>query len=423
MMSTHRSRTLMRSAAAGVGIVLLAAACGGNSDGTSGSSSTGSASNLTKSEIKLGLLISKTGSSSSSDAPGADAATAWQEWVNANGGLNGHPVKMVVSDDKGDPATSVANAKAMAADTTILAITSQESNTEVAVSDVLKKENVAVVGATGYSPTIWGALPNYFSTAPAGFPTDVLAQFVSAKAVGATTWMAGDCAEVAACKATVPLRQPAATSMGLSYKGSLSISAAAPSYTAECLKVVKAGADFMQLAFSPDAAKRFINDCNAQGYEGWYGATAGSVSGVLTKIDGVRLAGGLHGFPWWGDEPAVAQYRDAMKEYAPDADYQTPSATAVWAALELIRKALATVSDSPTRQDVFSGLYGLHDEDLGGLLPQKMTYAQGKPAPQVMCLWIYRLEDGKFSSAALTGPSGNSVSSGTLKSDCVKPLG
>ena len=404
-------------------LTLTASACGGNAAG--GTSTTGGASQaaLTKSEIKLGLLISKTGSSASSDKDGADSATAWQQWVNDNGGIAGHPVKLVIMDDKGDGATSLAAAKTLVEDSGVLALTSQESNTEAAVSSYLKTQSIAVVGATGYSPTIWGALPNYFSTVPAGFPTDVLAQFVSAKAVGATKWTAVSCAEVAACKATEPLYAPAAKQQGLTYIGAQSVSSTAPSYTAECLKLIRSGADFIQIAVSPAAAKRLIADCKAQGYTGWFGATAGSVNAELTKVSGLRLAGGLQGFPWWADAPAAKQYRDAMARYQPKADSTNPGATSVWAALEMVRKALANAGDSPTRQDVFNGLYALHDEDLGGLLPQRMTYTKDKGAPQVLCAWLYKLENGKFSSAAQSGSSGNSVASGDLKTDCVTPLG
>lgn len=413
-------RGALRASIASLLVVAVTSGCGGTK--TSATSSD-SHSNLTKSEIKIGLMISKTGLAASSDKPGADVATAWQDWINDNGGIAGHPVKVVIADDKGDAPTALAGAKSLVADPGVLALTSQESNTETAVSAYLKTQDIAVVGATGYSPAIWGVLPNYFSTVPAGFPTDVLGQFLSAKAAGAKSWTAAMCAEVAACKAAEPLYAPGAAQQGLSYAGAFSVSSTAPSYTAECLKAIHSGADYIQIAFAPAAAKRMVADCKAQGYQGWFGASEGSVSADITTASGVRLAGGLQGFPWWTSDAPVKQYRDAMARYQPKADATNPSATSVWASLELTHKALAEVGDNPTRQDVFTGLYGLHDEDLGGLLPQKMTYTKDKGAPQVLCLWLYKYENGTFSSAAQSGPSGNSVASGDLKTDCVKPLG
>jgi branched-chain amino acid transport system substrate-binding protein len=101
--------------------------------------------------------------------------------------------------------------------------------------------------------------------------------------------------------------------------------------------------------------------------------------------------------------------------------YQTPAATSVWTALELTRKALASAGETVTRQTVFDGLYGLKDENLGGLLPQKVTFTKGTPPAASFCVWLYKLENGNFASAAL-GDSGNGET-GDLKSSCMKPLG
>src|SRR5260370_15582558 len=51
---------------------------------------------------------SLTGAQASSSDQGATVAPAWAAWINANGGLGGHPVQVVVMDDKGDPATAQA---------------------------------------------------------------------------------------------------------------------------------------------------------------------------------------------------------------------------------------------------------------------------------------------------------------------------
>jgi branched-chain amino acid transport system substrate-binding protein len=104
-------------------------------------------------------------------------------------------------------------------------------------------------------------------------------------------------------------------------------------------------------------------------------------------------------------------------------DYQDPTSTATWASLELFRKAMANASDQPTRDEVFSAYYTLKNEDLGGLLPQAVTFTKGQPAPKMNCFWVYKLDGGKFTSAEPSDPSGNTVSSGPLKTACAKPLG
>lgn len=399
-------------------LAVTVGACGSDSGGGGGDSAAARAA-LTKSEIKVGFLVATTGSSGTSDGPGGPAAEAWADWVNANGGLNGHPVTVVLKDTKSDSAAASAAAKELLADPAVLAITTASANTEAPQAAVLGGKDVAVVGSTGYSPEVWGKLTNYFATGPQSGVTNILAQFASAKAVGAKVWTSAICAEVAACKASKPLYDPATKQFGLTLGGAFEVASTAPSYTAECLKVINAKTDYLQLGIPPAAGSRIVADCDAQGYTNWFGATAGALSKSLTEIDGIRLAGGLNGFPWWADAPPAAQYRDAMKRYKPDADSENPSATATWAGLEVIRAALAKVGDTPTRADVFTGLYTLKDFDLDGLLSKKVTYTKGEPAPSLNCVWLYRYEDGKFGSAPLDGPSGNSVASGDLKSDCL----
>ena len=394
---------------------LAVASCGNGESGKNDAANPA----LTKSEIKIGLIVSRTGTSSSSDKPGADAALAWQKWVNAGQGIAGHPVRVIVKDDKSDGATATAAANDLLADPSVLSISADASNTEQPVAAVLGGKDVAVIGATGYQPKIWTAQPNYFPTGPQAFPAVVTAEFASAKAVGATKFASVYCAEVAACKEAETMYGPIAKQQGIQYVGSVAAATTAPNYTAECLRMKRQGADLIQISIAPAAGRKLINDCRAQGYQGYFGVTAGAVNAELTKTPGAKLAGGLQGFPWWADDQPVQQFRDAMKKYTPDADYANPAATSVWAALEMTRKAAAGIGDKPTRKDIIAGLHAIKDEDLGGLLPQKMTYTEGKPGPAVTCLWLYKLQDGKFAGAPLPGPSGNSVTSGPLKSDCM----
>ncbi|ONH55524.1 hypothetical protein CcI49_28870 [Frankia sp. CcI49] len=393
-------------------------ACGSDSGGD-GPDVDAARAALTKSEIKIGVLVASTGTSSTADASAGPVAEAWADWVNTNGGLNGHPVTVVLKDTKSDSAAASAAAKELLSDSGVLAITMASANTEAPQAAVLGGKDVAVVGSTGYSPEVWGKLTNYFATGPQSGITNILAQFASSKAVGAKTWTGVVCAEVAACKASKAIYDVGTKQFGLTLGGAFEVSSTAPSYTAECLKIIGAKTDYMQLGIPPAAGSRLVADCDAQGYTEWIGATAGALNRTLTEIDGIRLAGGLNGFPWWADAPAAAEFRDAMKEFKPDADYENPGATAAWAGLQVIRAAMAKVGDSPTRADVFTGLYTLKDFDLGGLLSKKVTYTEGEPAPPLDCVWLYRYEDGKFGAAPLDGPSGNSVASGDLKSDCL----
>src|SRR5262249_4611597 len=131
------------------------------------------------------------------------------------------------------------------------------------------------------------------------------------------------------------------------------------------------------------------------------------------------MNGAIDGFPWWSNDPQVKTFRNAFKKYAPGKKYQDSTATATWDAFELFRKAMANASANPTSQEVIDAMYKLKDEDLGGLLPQKLTYTQGQPAPFINCFWLYKYDTKTGAKVVKSSdPSGNSKTSGDLKSDC-----
>src|SRR5256884_3604813 len=54
--------------------------------------------------------------------------------------------------------------------------------------------------------------------------------------------------------------------------------------------------------------------CKTQGYLGYFGASATSVTAALYNTRGIKLAGGLNAFPWWVDDAPVKNFRDAMTD-------------------------------------------------------------------------------------------------------------
>ncbi len=47
---------------------------------------------------------------------------AWASWTNAHGGINGHPVKMIVKDDAPEPVGGAAVAKELVEQDHVMAI-------------------------------------------------------------------------------------------------------------------------------------------------------------------------------------------------------------------------------------------------------------------------------------------------------------
>lgn len=55
--------------------------------------------------LRIGVSVSLTGTFGKDGNLVKDAYTLWKETVNAKGGINGHPVELIIYDDKSDPAT------------------------------------------------------------------------------------------------------------------------------------------------------------------------------------------------------------------------------------------------------------------------------------------------------------------------------
>lgn len=369
---------------------------------TPASSTPASTALARKSTIVIGTPVGVTGPSAGTQVSVTYVGAAWEAWVNANGGINGHPVKVVFNDVKGDPATASSVAKEMVEkDKIIAAVGATDSGTETVYQKVFTDAKVPVIGGTCYSSGVTcGRVPGIFNVSTS-VPAIVQVQVVSAKAVGAKRFGVASCAEIAACSAAEPLYRPTAEALGLTYGGLVKVAGAAPDYTAECLTLKNAGVDFVQLSASATVGARLARDCDRQGYSPTFGASGGTAAeaelGPVSK-GGYTFAGGLQGFPWWVDDAPVKQYREVMDKYAKGKDTSNPTSTAAWASYELFRKAMARASDNPTSQEVFEAIYALRDEDLGGLLPQKMTYPKDQPSPLISCFYLYRLDLGKFTA-------------------------
>lgn len=98
----------------------------------------------------LGYLTDITGVARANYAPDSEGFRLYMDVVNARGGINGHPVKVVVEDGKSDPTLSGAVAQKLIFEDKVLAIVGLGfSVSQPPVMALTKKEAVPVV--TGYT--------------------------------------------------------------------------------------------------------------------------------------------------------------------------------------------------------------------------------------------------------------------------------
>ena len=114
---------------------LALAACGGSS---TGNSTTGT----TKSTYVIGLTGAFTGSNANVGVPIRDGAKAYFDQLNAKGGVDGHPVKLVAIDDKATPALGAANVKDILSQGGLAMLGLHNSNVVAAVQADLAKNQL-----------------------------------------------------------------------------------------------------------------------------------------------------------------------------------------------------------------------------------------------------------------------------------------
>ena len=368
-------------------------------------------------------MAATTGDSAAGQRNIDKVAAAWVTWTNDHGGINGHPVELIWRDSAGDSAKAMSVAKELVEQEQVIAIVASDSATENAWAPYLQEQRIPVVGSFGFSSDVWGKLDNFF-TLKTDVTGIVAGPLLAAKSIGATTFGAVVCAENPSCAQAEQLYQPLLEAIDVNYAGLATAAFNEPSYTAQCLALMDAGADYIQINLTTTGATRLMQDCSQQGYEGTFGLADGTVlaSAMKETPGGAKVFGVIDGFPWWVDSGPARDFHAAMTDAGLDEDdYGNSAYTATWSALETFKKAMADAPANPTSADVFTGMYGLSDEDLGGLLAQKVNFSAGQPAAPVLCYWYYRYEDGEFSTAPDDSPSGNTVSSGDFKSSCFDP--
>jgi branched-chain amino acid transport system substrate-binding protein len=189
---------------------------------------------------------------------------AWAKSVNAGGGINGRPVKLIVMDDKGDPATALADAQELVQQDKVVAIIGASSGADASWAGYVQQQKVAVItGLPGSAD---------YSTNPSLFliGTDLQAStwvgVHEAKALGGTKMDLVVCSEVPECKDVAAVTKPLATQQGVKLTLVQAVSATQPDYTAECLAAKQAGATVIDMVTVQATWARFAESCASQNF-------------------------------------------------------------------------------------------------------------------------------------------------------------
>lgn len=384
-----------------VGLVLTVAGCGSSTtSGSSGSGHSGSGNGSSSSPIVVGSIGTYSGVNGVDFAGDNETLQAWAKAVNASGGLDGHPVKMVTLDDADSPSTGLADAKELVEQDHVVAIVGQMSSVLPVWASYIEQQHIPFIGGETVEPEDYQSA-DFF---PVGTTTNfsVADEVAYAKKQdGVTKGAFFYCVENSVCAESVPFYKAAYKTAGGTLVFDTATSATAPDYTAPCLAGKQAGAQALTVAAPSEEAVKILHDCATQGWKPTLVLESYQLTPDLAKsFAGTKSVFGADDVSFVDTSaPGAKQFRSVVAKYAPSvlsSSTFTESDLIEWASAELLSAAVKAIPSggSPTSAGIVSGLDTLKNETLGGLTPP-LTFTKGKPT-SVKCIFIASLKGSKI---------------------------
>ena len=332
-------------------------------------------------------------------APIEHGARAWAADANARGGLNGHPVRVVFGDDGGDPNKAVSLVRRMIdQDKAVAFFADQAPGTLHSIMPLLEKAQIPIFPVCNCSIGADGRNPMTFNVIFGGDLGMVWSHFLPAVALSDKKKVSVFCArEVPVpCQIRDKIKE-IAPQYGRQVVHSAEVSITQPDYTAEVLAARNAGAEVLVVAVDNATTIRIIRSAHRQSYEPLISSQFSAHDARFLQSGGQDVEGVLSGAmtPHW-ESPKMADYRNAMARYVPNAILGSGSGGA-YVTGKLIEVVAKTFPAGPVASsDFLNGLYSLKGETLGGLVPP-LTYKPGENHDLAnLCNYPTKIQGGKF---------------------------
>jgi branched-chain amino acid transport system substrate-binding protein len=349
-----------------------------------------------KSEILLGSFGAESGVLGAVSGPAPPALRAWSAYINAKGGINGHPVRVILGDDNADPARTLSIVRQMVERDKVIAFLNDYSFTLSAVTKYLEEKQIPVIGSIGgdvagdHSAMVFHPLVGPDKGQAWGFLLTVATQ-TDKKKLGIVY-----CREAATCAVQMGSFKKLLPWNGLQSVYEAQVSLAQPDYTAEMLQAQRAGAEVIVSLVDSASVARLAQSAHRQGYNpifsGTYNLNQDLIYAGGKDVEGLILTSRT---PPWDSSPKMQFYREAMDRYQPRA-YRGDLGGGVFVVGKLLEEKIGPlIGEPPTTAQILEGLYALSNEKLGGLLPG-IGFLHGEHFGTNQCVVPVKLTGGKF---------------------------
>jgi branched-chain amino acid transport system substrate-binding protein len=366
----------------------------------------------TLSPIVVGSVGTYSGAPGATLSAGPQALRIWARYVNDRGGIGGHPVQVVVADDRQQAADHRAAVQDLVETRKVVAFVAQIAPfTLDAAKDYLEQKRVPVVGGE-CSHLAWNQSPMFFPQC-AEFRNgiwgslQVAAKFGKGKRFGLLT-----CVEAPACTDIKRFywseQWVEKAGMIRAYQSDISI--AQPDFTAECLRARDADVEVFSLVADVNTVVRVANSCARQDFFPQYLQGGGTTDWRIVgnkAFDGALVK--VNVFPHWGigKTEATREFLEAFRTYAPGLK-PTANSSLGWSAAKLFEKvaraAAQRAGTRPLTSAMFLGeLWRLRNDTLGGLVTP-LTFVRNKVPVPGRCWFMMQIRNQTFTAPIGTRP-------------------
>jgi branched-chain amino acid transport system substrate-binding protein len=394
---------------AGAALAIGLAACGGSSSSSSSESSTtaeapapeesSGAKAPTGAPIVVGSICDCTGPFASDQGSIPGSVKAWEETVNAEGGINGHPVEVKLEDDEANPTKTAAAAKKLVQQDHVVAMAGAFSVAAAAYVPYLEEQKIPMIGGYASEASV--------SNSPIFFPSSAnqaTVQYLAAQEAveaGKKKLAMLYCVESPQCEQISTAQEAFMKELGGSVVSSAKISATEPNFIAQCVAAKEAGAEAMYPVGGASTGVKVFEDCEQQGVEVTplgVSSTAGNEFLPLPIAEGMIVTQFNLSVTDTSTEGGK-YFRGSTEKYQPEvltSEAFGPGNMLVWSGLQLFRAAAEKANFAPGMPpaELEKALYTFKNETLGGISPP-LTFEKGK-SKFVNCGFVEEISEEAF---------------------------
>jgi branched-chain amino acid transport system substrate-binding protein len=399
------AKTAAGTSAGGSGAGNAAAAKGSATPAAGGTSAPAGAA--TKAPIAVGSVATLSGPLGAFTKDYIYAIGVWVKYKNLHGGIAGHPVRHLITDDGGDPARYNAAVRQMTEEQGAIAFLHNTVGFAGGDLGYVTQKRMPVIGHEGGTDFVYDN-PFVFTPAASGSTY----AYAGGAAIASIAVPAGKkklgvlaCSDVKLCDNFFKvLTGPESKEMGFEVVYQARPSLTQPDYTGECISARQAGADVLITILDNNSMLRVARSCARQNYKPTYGffdnVTLPSVA-QDPNVEGAVVAAKAP--PWVAtDVPGLAEIHKAFAEVVPGVEVNGAHVNG-WVSARTFEEAAKNLPDKPTNEDVLNGLWSLQGNDLGGLT-YPLTFPKMGNSPNKACWGVVVIKDKRF-----IAPKGSAV--------------